>query len=347
VNSLNFVILIPAYQPDETLVTLVNDLLRLNPTQQFIVINDGSTTELSQQIFKQLANFRSITLLTHEINQGKGKALKTGLHYFLSHFPEKTGVVSADADGQHLPHDIINVGNALIEGNSLILGVRQFSQSIPFRSRFGNEWTRMFFSWFSGVKISDTQTGLRGISRSTIPEILKLPEDGYAFEMDMLMLATTRKWIVKQVPIQTVYINQNRGSHFNPLLDSLKIYFVFLRYSALSALSAVIDLSLFFASFYFSRSILFSTTFARILSGAFNFTFCKKIIFKSNGNAKKEAFHYALLAITSLLLSYGLVSFFYLKVKLGIVTSKILADTLIFIGNFLVQRMLIFTAPSS
>jgi putative flippase GtrA len=256
-------------------------------------------------------------------------------------------VVTADADGQHLAEDIMNFGKALTSDNFLVLGVRQFSQSIPWRSRFGNEFTRKVFSLFSGVSVNDTQTGLRGISRNTIPEILALPEDGYAFEMNMLMLATTHKWTVKQVPIQTVYINQNRGSHFNPLMDSLKIYFVFLRYSALSVLSAVIDLSLFFISFFLTRSILFSTAFARILSGAFNFTFCKKIIFKSTGGVKKEAFQYILLAITSLLLSYGLVSFFYIKVKLSIFISKILADTLIFIGNFLVQRLFIFKGSTA
>lgn len=339
---MNFVILIPAYQPDETLIQLINQLIQLNAQQDFIIINDGSDTALSQKIFDQLSAFSSVILLTHKTNQGKGKALKTGLQYFLEHFPHKAGVVTADADGQHLAKDIMNVGKAITDNHSLVLGVRQFSESIPWRSRFGNELTRKVFSWFSGVTVNDTQTGLRGISKDIIPEILALPEDGYAFEMDMLMLATTHKWPVKQVPIETVYINQNRGSHFNPLWDSLKIYFVFLRYSALSALSAVIDLSLFFVSFFMTHNIFFSTAFARILSGSFNFIFCKKIIFRSDGNTRKEAIQYILLAITSLFLSYGLVSLFYLKAGLSIFVSKILADTLIFVGNFLVQRLLIF-----
>ncbi|MDX2164124.1 MAG: glycosyltransferase [Gammaproteobacteria bacterium] len=344
---MDFVILIPAYQPDDTLLQLIHDLSQLSPNQQFILVNDGSTTEKSKDVFKKLSASSNITLLTHDINQGKGAALKTGFKYFLEHFSDKKGIVTADADGQHLPQDILNVGNALTDNHALILGVRQFSQSIPWRSRFGNELTRKVFSWFSGVYVNDTQTGLRALSTDVIREVSALPEEGYAFEMDMLMLATTHKWTVKQVPIQTVYINQNRASHFNPLLDSLKIYFVFLRYSVLSVLSAVIDFSLFFIGFHFSRSILASTVFARILSGIFNFKFCKKLIFKSNGNAKKEAIQYLLLALASLFLSFSFVSFFYHVAKFNIFWSKLVGDSLIFLGNFLVQRFLIFKASSA
>ncbi len=344
---MQFVILIPAYQPDDTLLQLLHDLQNLSPEQHYIIVDDGSTTEKSKEVFEKLTTFSSITLLSHGINQGKGAALKTGFKYFLEHFPTKTGIVTADADGQHLSADILNVGNALKHSRELVLGVRQFSESIPWRSRFGNELTRKVFSWFSGVYVNDTQTGLRAISTDVIRDVLALPEEGYAFEMDMLMLATTHKWTVKQVPIQTVYINQNRASHFSPLLDSLKIYFVFLRYSILSVLSAAIDFSLFFTGFYFSRSILASTLFARIISGIFNFFFCKKVIFKSTGHVRKEALQYLLLALTSLCLSFFLVSFFYHIATFNIFWSKLVGDSLIFLGNFLVQQFLIFKSRKS
>src|SRR5471030_2385906 len=99
-KQMAFIILIPAYQPDEALFALVNELLRLNPQQAFIVINDGSDTVKSKHVFEQLAAFPSVTVLTHEINQGKGKALKTGLQYFRDHFSDNHGIVTADADGQ-------------------------------------------------------------------------------------------------------------------------------------------------------------------------------------------------------------------------------------------------------
>lgn len=225
-----FIILIPAYQPDEALIALINELRRLNPQQYFIVVNDGSNTPTSKKIVDQLAAVPSITLLTHETNQGKGKALKTGLDYFVKHFPDKTGVVTADADGQHVAEDILRVGNTLTEKNTFVLGVRKFSASIPFRSRFGNEWTRKVFRLFSGVSVEDTQTGLRGLVKNSIPDILSLPANGYEFEMQMLMHAALHQWPIKQVPIKTVYINQNRSSHFSPFRDTVKIHAVILKY---------------------------------------------------------------------------------------------------------------------
>lgn len=225
-----FIILIPAYQPDETLIVLVNELRRLNPEQYFIVVNDGSNTATSKKIFDQLAAVSSLTLLTHEANQGKGKALKTGLEHLITYFPDKIGVVTADADGQHLAEDIMRVGKTMAENNTFVLGVRKFSASIPFRSRFGNEWTRKVFRLFSGVSVEDTQTGLRGLVKTSIPETLALPGNGYEFEMQMLMHAALQQWSIKQVPIKTVYINQNRGSHFSPLRDTLKIHAVILQY---------------------------------------------------------------------------------------------------------------------
>ncbi len=336
------VIVIPAYEPEMGLIEIIHQLLKINDKQKFIIIDDGSTTEAAQKIFEILATYPRVILLKHAQNQGKGSALKTAFSYYLEHFPDSIGVVTADADGQHLAPDIARVSNALQNDQQLILGVRVFDQSVPWRSRFGNELTRKIFGWFSGKSIQDTQTGLRGLSRDILPQLLKIENNDYAYEMNMLMLGVKEGWVVREVPISTVYIEQNRSSHFNPLKDSLKIYFVFIRYSVLSLISAGIDFLLFFLFFHFSKSIPISTAAARILSGIFNFTYCKSLIFKSEQKAFWEAFQYICLAVSSIVLSSLLVSFFFYIAKFNIVASKILSDSMIFLCNFAVQRFWIF-----
>jgi len=337
------VIVIPAYQPEKTLLDVIRKLKEYHTDQPIIIVDDGSTTPESQEVFEAVGLISNITLLKHPHNLGKGRALKTAFKHFLAHFPDSPGVITADADGQHLPEDIQKISQALLAcPQKLILGTRVFEGDIPWRSRFGNTLTRKIFKLFSGYPLEDTQTGLRGIPRTYLEDLLAIHSEGYAFEMEMLMSLIRKKVAIQQVPISTIYIENNRTSHFNPLLDSLRIYFVFFRYSILSIISACIDFILFFICFHFSRHILFSTIFARVFSGIFNFIYCKKLIFKSNGHIAKEAGGYLVLAVSSMIFSYVLVSLFFHVLKFNIFFSKLFGDSLIFIGNFIIQHTLIF-----
>jgi glycosyltransferase involved in cell wall biosynthesis len=343
------VIVIPAYQPDELLLQLINTLLDRNPTQEIIVVNDGSLAVTAANIFKQLSLIPNITLLQHQTNLGKGQALKTAFRYFLQHYPHHIGLVTADADGQHLTNDIIHLQEALLDDDKkLWLGVRHFERgNIPLRSFFGNELTRKVYAWFSGYALQDTQTGLRGIPTWLVKKLIEIDSGGYQFEMHMLIFVAKEKIAIGEITITTVYINQNRASHFNPLWDSVKIYFIFLRYSFASLISAGLDLLLFFISFHLMHDILLSTLAARIISSVINFMLNKKMIFKSSGNFYKEIVHYTLLALFSILLSYALVSWLYHGITLNIYASKILADTFIFLFNFFVQKAFIFKKTST
>lgn len=337
------VILIPAYQPENALLQLIEKLRAYHKERKIIIVDDGSNTPESHKIFQQLSQIPEISLIKHPHNLGKGDALKSGFQYFLQHFPDSIGIITADADGQHLAEDIEKISQAFSSSpNALVIGTREFSENIPWKSRFGNLLTRKIFQWFSGTALQDTQTGLRAIPRQQLNGLLSISAHGYAFETDVLLHLIKQKIRIREVPISTVYIENNRTSHFNPLLDSLKIYFVFIRYSLLSILSACIDFGLFFISFYFSKQILFSTVFARVISGVFNFTYSKKLIFKSNGHYIKEAVGYLALALTSMMASYVLVSFCYHYLKLNIFFSKFFSDSLIFIGNFIIQHRVIF-----
>ena len=219
-------VLIPAYNPDEKLLALIDELIP--KFANIVVVNDGST--VNPEVFDGVCA-RGITLLAHQENRGKGAALKTGFKWILENLTSCATVVTADADGQHRPDDIVRVAEAsLANPKALTIGVRAFSGNVPFRSRLGNWWTRWVFFLLIHLKIQDTQTGLRGIPFSLLPRILLLGGSCYEFEMLMLADAKHHEAPPVQVPIATVYIEGNASSHFNPLRDTIRIYGALLRF---------------------------------------------------------------------------------------------------------------------
>ena len=215
----DIIVVIPAYEPDDSLIGLIE---RLGADfDRFIVVDDGSKT--ADATFERVARMPGVTLLRHEVNRGKGAALKTAFAKVIADFPDAAGVVTVDADGQHLPEDVANVAKATRENpGRYTLGVRAFSGNVPLRSRFGNAWSRYFFFLLTGVMIYDTQTGLRGMPRDLLPELVAMPGDRYEYEMRMLVAAARKKLKPVQIQIKTVYLNDNKASHFNPVRDSLR-----------------------------------------------------------------------------------------------------------------------------
>ena len=221
----DIIVVIPAYEPDEALVSLIENLR--SGFDRFIVVDDGSKT--ADETFARIGKMPDVTLLRHEVNRGKGAALKTAFAKVLADFPDAAGVVTVDADGQHLPEDVANVAEATRENpGRYTLGVRAFSGDVPLRSRFGNTWSRYFFFLLTGVMIYDTQTGLRGMPRDLLPELVAMPGDRYEYEMRMLVAAARKKLKPVQIQIKTVYLNDNKASHFNPIRDSMRTQFTLL-----------------------------------------------------------------------------------------------------------------------
>lgn len=226
---MKIVALIPAYNPPEHLVALVRSLA-VSEFSHIIVVNDGSLAT-SESIFQEIEEIGNVTLIRHAVNLGKGAALKTGLNYALCYFGDHIGVVTIDADGQHLVVDALQVGKELEKNpESLVLGVRAFDKEVPLRSRLGNTITKYMFRLLMGQRLTDTQTGLRGIPKSLIPTLLKIDSAGYEFELDMLLACKYGGRSIIEKEIRTVYIEGNISSHFNPVVDSMKICFVLFRF---------------------------------------------------------------------------------------------------------------------
>jgi putative flippase GtrA len=270
-------------------------------------------------------------------------ALRTGLNFIACNYQDAVGVVTVDADGQHLPVDVIAVSKALQESpNTLVMGCRQFGSEVPLRSRFGNITTRYVMRFLAGINASDTQTGLRGIPRRLIPTLLRLSTSGYDFELDMLIKTHANRISTREVPISTVYIDENRSSHFRPLLDSLAIYFVLIRHMANALVSALVDNIVFAFMWILGFPVLTSLVVGRVLSALFNFFVGKTLVFKSKDNVVRELVEYALLAVCVILLAYGAITFLVAESGMSPMIAKLIVELALFFLSFSVQRVFIF-----
>ena len=216
-------VLIPVWKPPSGLPELVEALLARS-FGRVVIVDDGSSRQY-EQLFNHLKAMPSVHVVHHTRNQGKGRALKTGLSFLGERFPELIGVVTADADGQHLPKDIERVGLRLLgSGDRCVLGVRTFDRKAPLKNGLANRLTAMVFRMVTGCKVSDTQTGLRGVPRSLWTDLLGIPGERYEYETAVLVELCRSGRPPIEVPIETVYLNRNRSSHFRPFHDSLQIY---------------------------------------------------------------------------------------------------------------------------
>lgn len=345
-------IIIPAYEPDAHLPQLCRKLNE-NTKGEIVLVNDGCDAKFDA-VFEECCPYCR-AILKHAVNLGKGRALKTAFNYVLVHFPDAVGCVTADSDGQHTPEDIQRCAETLSRNvNSLVLGSRDFSgDHIPNKSKFGNRLTQKMFRWLCGIDIKDTQTGLRAIPRKFMAELLSVPGERFEYETSMLIDAKGRYEII-EVPISTIYDSkENHRTHFNPVIDSLKIYSIFgrqlLRFFFSSVSSFVLDVALFafFCSFFKTLHLVLyitaATTAARVISAVYNYLVNYKLVFKSVQRHGRSAVRYFVLALVQLSLSA-------LFVTLGVrifsshseVQVKIVVDVLLFFISYAVQRRYVF-----
>jgi glycosyltransferase involved in cell wall biosynthesis len=342
--GLSTVLLIPAYQPGRSLIQTVAAIANTR-FATIIIVDDGSDSQFSP-IFDALRAMDNVRILRHAVNLGKGAALKTGINYALAEYPAITGIVTADADGQHDPRDIAAVARTFAgTPTALVIGSRGFAAEIPWRSRLGNLVTRRAVRFLVGQELSDTQSGLRAIPRSLAARLLRVPASGYEFEFEMLMLARSLGTTVLQPPIRTIYLPGNPTSHFHPLRDSMRIYFVLLRFSLISLTTAGLDNLAFYLLFHASASIPCSLAGARILALAYNYTLVRKAVFHSRRQHRVVLPRYLALGAIYICISYALLTLFSRYLSVGVIPSKILAESLLFIANFATQRDFVFAPP--
>ena len=171
----DFTILIPCYNEEETIGTVLVQMLSLNP-KHIVVVDDGST-DRSAEIIKYLQGFGKIILIQHTRNVGVGSALKSGFRYCLN--LNTKYVVTVDADNQHSKRDTVKVMNKIKKDELLaVAGVRKFHKNIPLKKKFSNFMAKTSFVLLYGIKTSDPLCGLRAYGKDILPELLTL-ENGY------------------------------------------------------------------------------------------------------------------------------------------------------------------------
>jgi glycosyltransferase involved in cell wall biosynthesis len=370
-DILKITVVIPSLNPDEKLIPTVKGMIDLG-FSDILVVNDGSSPEHLRP-FEEAAAFPQVTVLVHEVNKGKGRALKTAMKYYLENRKNGKGIVTMDGDGQHDPSDVYECAKAMLERGETVLGVRDFKQDdVPWKSRTGNNITKAVFRILCGIKISDTQTGLRAFPDNAIGFLSEAYGERYEYETNMLLEMKHAKMPFSEVTIKTIYIDENATSHFHPFRDGFKIYAVIFkyfgrrlgylgRYALSSGLCSVIDFALFFIfnvlfnhfvpSLDARPVIMLSTAGARIISSVCNFLINKKAVFGSG--SKSSILKYALLAVVILvssgLIVTGLTRAFSMLLATDL-TQKSLAktiiklpvDTLLFFVSYKLQKIWVF-----
>ncbi|MCL2323429.1 MAG: glycosyltransferase family 2 protein [Oscillospiraceae bacterium] len=340
---MNSVILIPAYESDEKLIDLVDKLSTL-PFYKIIIVNDGSS-EKCTHIFETIKEKYNCTIINHSENKGKGYALKTGMREILDKNMDVIGCITVDSDGQHTPKDILKIAEVFEKYNhSLIIGSRDFENgNVPDKSKIGNMITRIIFKIITSKYISDTQTGLRAIPLDAMERFCSLSGDRYELEMNMLMDACRNNMDVREVPIETIYIDENKSSHFNPILDSYKIYREIFKFCYTPLLCTVLNILMYvvffmiFADVQIVLRIFISSLFALTISRVVNYTIDKNanLFYKKISYAEfiRQSFIFFSQVVIGWILIYALN---YLGMK-DALFSKIIVEILLFVGFQFIQ----------
>ncbi len=336
-------ILIPAYEPDERMLCLIRQL-KEQTGEQIVIVDDGSGNKY-QPIFNE-AEGLDCTVLHHHSNQGKGSALKTGINYLVA-IGEPEGVVCADCDGQHSVADILKVARATREkANFIVLGSRQFAGKVPWRSRMGNTLTRAVFAFATGSGIYDTQTGLRGYPAWMFDWLLKVPGCRFEYELNILLEAQQQGYSIYEIPISTIYENNNKSSHFHPVFDSIRVYLPILKFSASSLAAAALDFIWLLVLQKAFNNLLLSIVGARVCSSLFNYICNRYLVFKAGSEQNRHSIlrYYSLAAVIlggNYLLMYLLVN----TVSIPLIPAKILTEAILFTGSYWVQKKYVFYYP--
>ena len=339
-NLRRVAVLIPAWEPEAALLALLGELAEAG-FGALLLVDDGSSAA-AQPIFTRAETMPGVTVLHHAVNLGKGRALKTGFNEVLTRLMEIDTVVTADADGQHTAADIVAVAVAACSApQQVVLGARSFGADVPLRSRFGNVLTRNVFRVLTGARLTDTQTGLRALPRARLAGLMPLEGERYEYEMTVLAHLCRSGQRPRQVPIATVYIDGNRSSHFDPVRDSMRIYFVLVRFYFSSLLAAGLDLAGFALMFAATGNLLLSVAVGR-LSSLVNFAMNRRFVFNSRSPVVGALGRYYLLAVGIAGLSYLLIRVTVTHLHWNVLAAKIVVDVLLSLISFSAQRTLVF-----
>lgn len=340
-------VIIPAFQPDKKLTALIKELQSLG-FAHIVVVNDGSDEACSALFAK--AQAMGCTVLTHSVNLGKGRALKTAFNHCLSAYPQSIGCVTADSDGQHTAACVLRCAQALCsEPQKLVMGCRDFSSpEVPKRHRRANRVTTMAFRGLYGIRCSDTQSGLRGVPADFMRYLLSVTGERFEFEINMLAETKQANVEIQQVPIELGARDDHDTTHLSPVRDSRYLYLILVKFLSSSLLSTLVDFVLFSLFIQLLDGWLpalyigVSTVLARLCSAALSYRINSKSVFKSQANRRASILRFALVSVLIMLSSAALVTLLHGLLGGSELVEKLLVDAVLFCVNFVLQRAFVF-----
>lgn len=349
------VVLIPSVEPDDRLPVYVRKLGEYG-LSHIVIVDDGSGNDY-QDIFKELEE-GGCTVLRHKVNMGKGLALKTGYRHIKEHVPGYMCIITADSDGQHAPEDVYKLAKeAELHPHALILGVRDFNKAgIPVKSLIGNRITSAVFAGLYGKYLPDTQTGLRAFGSSLTDKMTGIKGEGFEYETQVLVTCIRSRIQVLTVPIQTIYEDENRRTHFKAVRDSLKIIRTlgadFMKFLSSSFVCSFVDIGLAWVLLDLLRPymqgkdflrIMIATAAARAVSIAANYLFNKTVVFKDRHGPGNSLIRYLTLCVCNILLSAGGVYLLHEALGVHERLAKLLCDGCLFLIGYQIQQRWVFS----
>lgn len=342
-STARIAILIPAYKPSAKLIDLVKSL-RDRHDGEIVVVDDGGGLEFAG-IFSALSLVPNVYVVANAVNLGKGAALKNGINHLLVRSTHLAGIVTADADGQHTVTDILAVAHELSKKPThLVLGARTFGVGTPTRSLIGNNISRVMYRGLLGLKLKDTQTGLRGLPIALCQASLSIRSNRYEFETEMLSVTSSLGLEISEVPIETIYEENNASSHFDPLFDSARIYFVVLRYGFSSLATAIVDFVAFIILLPLLPSLVTTNLVSRGFALGVQFLLLRGFVFRTGGGLGKLTIFILYVALTGIA-SGVLQSALHDVTGMNPLIAKIVIEAVIFTFNFLFMRDILFRKP--
>ncbi len=351
-----FEVVIPAYEPSSNLVDYACELQEAG-FSSLTIVDDGSSPDRAP-IFEQLQQM-GCQVLHHPENRGKGAALKTAFLALRERCTPQTGYITVDCDGQHAIADVRRMAQALREApDTLVLGCRTFGEDTPSRSRMGNRATSLAVKWLYHIELEDTQTGLRAFSGAYLQDLCTLAGDRYEYELNMLLYAKGHNIPFTVVPIQTLYFDNNSGSHYRMVRDSLRILGHLLRgafqYLLSSSLSAIVDVVLYgllvkflFLQVPLGARVLLAAVIARMISSVVNYFGNRCMPTVQNHTIRGTLWkYYTLWAIQ---LAASIAGTYALCEWLGMddMLAKLLIDLLLALASYQVQVRWVFAAKEN
>ncbi|MGN0305307.1 MAG: GtrA family protein [Lachnospiraceae bacterium] len=333
-----FIALIPVFEPSPVLIEILTQLKKLG--MEIVLVDDGSEADFGE-VFSKASLFAEI--ITHPVNRGKGAALKTGMEYIRRNYGKNCIIVTVDGDGQHRTKDaerLCRMAAKYPEG--LVLGCRELKGNVPLKSRIGNMLTRWIFVLLTGIRLKDTQTGLRAFRATLIPLLLSIPGERYEYEMKVLLEFARKKILIQEVEIDTIYLDNNSASHFHLWRDSFLIYKELLKFSAASFVGFLVDYALYSLLIFTTSNLRIANVGARIISATVNYILNRRFVFRSTKSIFVSTIQYILLATAILFFNTLLLEFLADTCQINRMLAKLCSETVFFFVSWLVQRCVIF-----